>query len=161
LTTSHAYTHSQQLVDTSAKDLRDARAAALNIVPSSTGAARAVGLVIPELKGRFDGMAFRVPVSTVSVIDFTAVLGRDTSVAEVNAAMKEAADGPLKGILQYTEELLVSSDLKGNDHSSIFSAPETIVLGNMVKVVSWYDNEWGYSCRLADLCAYVVDRINA
>jgi glyceraldehyde 3-phosphate dehydrogenase (phosphorylating) len=158
LTTVHAYTNSQRLVDTAAKDLRDARGAALNIVPSSTGAARAVGLVIPELKGRFDGMAFRVPVSTVSVVDFTAVVGRETSVAEVNAAMREAAEGPLKGILQYTEELLVSSDLKGNDHSSIFSAPDTVVLGNMVKVVSWYDNEWGYSCRLADLCHYVVDR---
>src|SRR5262249_28756780 len=133
LTTVHAYTNSQRLVDLATKDVRDARAAALNIVPSSTGAARAVGLVIPELKGRFDGMAFRVPVSTVSVVDFTALLGQETSVGEVNAAIRAAAEGPLKGILQYTEELLVSSDLKGNDHSSIFSAPDTVVLGNMVK----------------------------
>jgi len=158
LTTVHAYTNSQRLVDLATKDLRDARAAAINIVPSSTGAARAVGLVIPELKGRFDGMAFRVPVATVSVIDFTAILGRDTSVSELNAVMKEAAEGPLKGILQYTEEPLVSTDLRGNDHSSIFSAPDTVVLGNMVKVVSWYDNEWGYSCRLADLCNYVAEK---
>jgi glyceraldehyde 3-phosphate dehydrogenase len=158
LTTVHAYTNSQRLVDLATKDVRDARAAAMNIVPSSTGAARAVGLVIPELKGRFDGMAFRVPVSTVSVVDFTALLGQETSVGEVNAAMRAAAEGPLKGILQYSEELLVSSDLKGNDHSSIFSAPDTVVLGNMVKAIAWYDNEWGYSCRLADLCHYVIDR---
>jgi glyceraldehyde 3-phosphate dehydrogenase len=156
LSTIHAYTNSQRLVDLATKDVRDARAAAMNVVPSATGAARAVGLVIPELKGRFDGMAFRVPVSTVSVIDFTAIVGRETSVAEVNQVMKDAAEGRLKGILQYTEELLVSSDLKENDHSSIFSAPDTIVIGNMVKVISWYDNEWGYSCRLADLCHHVV-----
>jgi len=156
LTTVHAYTNSQRLVDLATKDLRDARAAAINIVPSTTGAARAVGLVIPELKGRFDGMSFRVPVATVSVVDFTAVLGRDTTVAEVNSVMKEAAEGSLKGILQYTDEPLVSTDLKGNDHSSIFSAVDTLALGNMVKVVSWYDNEWGYSCRLADLCNFVA-----
>lgn len=160
LTTVHAYTNSQRLVDLATKDVRDARAAALNIVPAGTGAARACGLVIPELKGRFDGMAFRVPTSTVSVIDFTALVTRSTSVPEINAAMREAAEGPLKGILQYTDELLVSTDLKGNDHSSIFSSPDTIVVGgNLVKVVAWYDNEWGYSCRLADLCDYVVDRI--
>jgi len=160
LTTVHAYTNSQRLVDLATKDVRDARAAAINIVPAATGAARACGLVIPELMGRFDGMAFRVPTSTVSVIDFTALVTRSTSVAEINAAMKEAAEGQLKGILQYTDELLVSTDLKGNDHSSIFSSPDTIVVGgNMIKVISWYDNEWGYSCRLADLCDYVVDRI--
>jgi glyceraldehyde 3-phosphate dehydrogenase len=159
LTTVHAYTNSQRLMDLATKDLRDARAAALNIVPSSTGAARAVGLVIPELKGRFDGMAFRVPVSTVSVVDFTAVLGRDVTVDEVNGAMRQAAEGPLKGIIRYTEEPLVSQDLKGDPHSSIYSALDTIVVGgNMVKVVSWYDNEWGYSNRLADLANYVVSR---
>jgi glyceraldehyde 3-phosphate dehydrogenase len=158
LTTVHAYTNSQRLVDLATKDLRDARAAAINIVPSTTGAARAVGLVIPELKGRFDGMSFRVPVATVSVVDFTAVLGRETSVAEINGVMKEAAEGALKGILQYTDEPLVSTDLRGNDHSSIFSAVDTVALGNLVKVVSWYDNEWGYSCRLADLCNYVAEK---
>ena len=159
LTTIHAYTNSQRLVDLATKDLRDARAAALNIVPSPTGAARAVGLVIPELKGKFDGMAFRVPVSTVSVVDFTALVSRDTTVEEVNAMMREAAEGPLKGILQYTEEPLVSTDMRGNSHSSIFSAIDTVVVGgNMVKVVSWYDNEWGYSCRLADLENYVISK---
>ncbi len=158
LTTVHAYTNSQRLVDLATKDLRDARAAALNIVPSSTGAARAVGLVIPELKGKFDGMAFRVPTSTVSVVDFTAILGRETTKDEINAAMREAAEGPLKGILAYTDEPLVSTDLKGNPHSSIFSGPDTVVMGNFVKVVSWYDNEFGYSCRIADLARFLVSK---
>src|SRR5579862_5311154 len=158
LTTVHAYTNSQKIVDTAAKDLRDARAGALNVVPSSTGAAKAVGLVIPELQGKFTGMAFRVPVSTVSVVDFTALLSRDVSVADINAAHKEAAEGPLKGILRYTEEPLVSTDLKGDSHSSIFSAIDTIGLGNFIKVVSWYDNEWGYSCRVADLVKFVGDK---
>jgi glyceraldehyde 3-phosphate dehydrogenase len=158
LTTIHAYTNSQRTVDTAAKDLRDARAAAENIVPSATGAARAVGLVIPELKGKFTGMAFRVPTSTVSVVDFTALLGRDAEPAEINAAMKEYAEGPMKGVLQYSEEELVSSDLKGNPHSSIFSAVDTIGLGSFVKVVSWYDNEWGYSCRVADLLKFLADK---
>jgi len=157
LTTVHAYTNSQRTVDTAAKDLRDARAAAQNIVPSSTGAAKAVGLVIPELQGKFTGMAFRVPVSTVSVVDFTALLSRDTTPAEINAAMKEYAEGAMKGILQYSEEELVSTDLKGNPHSSIFSAVDTIGLGNFIKVVSWYDNEWGYSCRVADLLKFLSD----
>jgi glyceraldehyde 3-phosphate dehydrogenase len=139
-------------------DLRDARAAALNIVPAATGAARAVGLVIPELQGRFNGIAFRVPTSTVSVIDFVADLDRAATVEEINAAIKAAADGPMKGILAYTEEPLVSMDLKGNTHSSIFSALDTIVVGgNMVKVISWYDNEWGYSCRVADLTKFMAD----
>jgi len=155
LTTVHAYTNTQKTQDVAAKDLRDARAAALNIVPSSTGAAKAVGLVLPQLKGKFTGMAFRVPTSTVSVVDFTALLSREASVAEINAAHKAAADGPLKGILQYTEEPLVSSDLKGNSHSSIFSAIDTIGLGNMVKVVAWYDNEWGYASRVADLVNFI------
>lgn len=155
LTTVHAYTASQSLVDAAKDDPRDARAAALNIVPSETGAARAVGLVIPELKGKFGGMAFRVPTSTVSVVDFTAVLGKEASKEELNAAMKAAAEGPMKGILAYTEEPLVSSDLKGDPHSSIFSALDTIVIGNLAKAVSWYDNEWGYSCRVADLTQYI------
>src|SRR5712692_2476459 len=144
LTTVHSYTNSQRLLDMASPDLRDARAAAMNIVPAATGAARAVGLVIPELQGRFNGIAFRVPVSTVSVIDFVATLNRGATVDEVNAAMREESQGALKGILSYTEEPLVSSDLKGNDHSSIFSALETMLVGdNLAKVVSWYDNEWG------------------
>jgi glyceraldehyde 3-phosphate dehydrogenase len=160
LTTVHSYTNSQRLLDLATPDLRDARAAAMNIVPAATGAARAVGLVIPELQGKFSGMAFRVPTSTVSVIDFVADLNRGATVDEINAAMREAAAGSLKGILDYTEEPLVSSDLKGNDYSSIFSALDTIVIGgNMVKVVSWYDNEWGYSCRVADLAAYMAERL--
>ncbi len=158
LTTVHAYTNSQRTVDTAAKDLRDARAAAENVVPSSTGAAKAVGLVIPELKGKFTGMAFRVPTPTVSVVDFTAQLGRAASVEEINAAMKEFADGPMAGYLAYTEEELVSSDLKGNSHSSIFSAVDTIVLDDMCKAVAWYDNEWGYSCRVADICDFIVSK---
>jgi glyceraldehyde 3-phosphate dehydrogenase len=159
LTTVHAYTNSQRLLDVAAKDLRDARAAALNIVPSETGAARAVGLVIPELKGRFGGMAFRVPTPTVSVIDFTAVLGREASKDEINAAMREFAGGPMAGILGYTEEPLVSMDLKGDTRSSIFSGLDTLVVGNLAKVVSWYDNEYGYACRLADLTAFVGERL--
>ena len=158
LTTVHAYTNSQKTVDTAAKDLRDARAAGLNIVPSSTGAARAVGLVIPELQGKFTGMAFRVPVATVSVVDFTAILNREASPADINAAMQKAAEGPLKGILRYTDKELVSTDLKGDPHSSIFSAVDTIGLGNFVKVVSWYDNEWGYSNRIADLLNFLADK---
>jgi glyceraldehyde 3-phosphate dehydrogenase len=160
LTTVHAYTNSQKLLDTAAKDdLRDARGAALNIVPSSTGAARAVGLVIPELKGKFHGMAFRVPTPTVSVVDFTALLSNDTTVEAVNAAVREYAEGPMKNILEYTELPLVSTDMRGNSHSSIFSAVDTVLVGgNMVKVVAWYDNEWGYACRVADLIKYLADR---
>jgi glyceraldehyde 3-phosphate dehydrogenase len=162
LTTVHSYTNSQRLLDLAAKDLRDARAAALNIVPAETGAARAVGLVIPELKGRFGGMAFRVPTATVSVIDFTAVLDApEVSKDEVNAAMRDYAGGRMQGILGYTEEPLVSMDLKGDSRSSIFSALDTLVVGgNLVKVVSWYDNEWGYACRLADLTAFVAERLD-
>jgi glyceraldehyde 3-phosphate dehydrogenase len=160
LTTVHAYTNSQKLQDTAAKDdLRDARAAAENIVPSATGAARAVGLVIPELQGRFNGMAFRVPVPTVSVVDFTALLSRDVTVEEVNAAVKEYADGPMKDILEYTELPLVSSDLRGNSHSCIYSALDTqVVGGNLVKVVAWYDNEWGYACRVGDLANFLAQK---
>ncbi len=159
LTTVHSYTNSQRLLDLAAPDLRDARAAALNIVPSTTGAARAVGLVIPELQGKFTGMSFRVPTATVSVVDFTALLSKDVTVQEINAAMKEYADGPMKGILAYTEEPLVSSDLKGNPHSSIFSALDTLVIGgNMIKAISWYDNEWGYSVRVTDLANYIASK---
>lgn len=158
LTTVHAYTNSQSIVDTAKKDVRDARAGAENIVPSSTGAARAVGLVIPELKGKFTGMAFRVPTRTVSVVDFTALLGREVTAEEINGAMKSAANGPLKGILEYSDEELVSSDLIGHEASSIFSAVDTVVLGDMVKVVSWYDNEWGYSCRVADICDFIASK---
>ncbi len=157
LTTIHAYTASQSLVDgPKGGDPRDARAAALNIVPSSTGAARAVGLVIPELQGKFTGMAFRVPTPTVSVVDFTAILGREVTVEELNATVKAAAAGPLKGIVQYTEEPLVSVDLKGNPHSSIYSAIDTLAMGNFVKVIAWYDNEWGYSNRVVDLIKYMA-----
>jgi glyceraldehyde 3-phosphate dehydrogenase len=161
LTTIHAYTNSQKLLDVAAKDPRDARAAAENIVPSETGAARAVGLVIPELKGRFTGMAFRVPTSTVSVVDFTALVGREVTKEEVNAAFKRASESDLEGIMAYTEEPLVSSDLRGDPHSTIVSGMDTIVLGDMVKVVSWYDNEWGYACRVSDIAAFVAERMAA
>ncbi|HEY3116013.1 MAG TPA: type I glyceraldehyde-3-phosphate dehydrogenase [Chloroflexota bacterium] len=157
LTTVHSYTNSQRLLDMATPDLRDARAAGQNIVPSATGAARALGLVIPELQGRFNGMSFRVPTSTVSVIDFVADLEKSTSVEEINAAMKKAAEGPLNGILDYSVEPLVSSDLKGDTHSSIFSSLDTMMVGDkMVKCVSWYDNEWGYSCRVADLANFMA-----
>jgi glyceraldehyde 3-phosphate dehydrogenase len=157
LTTVHSYTNSQRLLDLEAEDPRDARAAAMNIVPSETGAAKAVGLVIPQLKGKFTGMAFRVPTPTVSAIDFTAVLSRDATVGEINAAVKEYAEGSMKGILAYSEEPLVSSDLKGDAHSAIFSALDTLVIGgNLAKVVAWYDNEWGYSMRVADLAHYLA-----
>jgi glyceraldehyde 3-phosphate dehydrogenase len=159
LTTVHAYTNSQRTLDTVAKDPRDARAAAENIVPSETGAAKAVALVIPQLKGKFTGMAFRVPTPAVSVVDFVATLRRTVTKDEVNAAFKRAAEGPLKGIMAYTEEPLVSSDLKGNEHSTIVSGIDTIVLDDMVKVIAWYDNEWGYACRLADMTAYVASKI--
>ena len=153
LTTVHAYTNSQKLQDVGAKDLRDARAAAQNIVPSATGAAKAVGLVIPELKGKFGGMAFRVPTPTVSVVDFTAILNQETTAADIRAAMLEYANGSMKGILDVTDEPLVSTDLRGTTFSSVFSSMDTLVIGNMVKVVAWYDNEWGYACRTADLAA--------
>ena len=156
LTTIHSYTNSQRLLDVAAKDLRDARAAALNIVPSETGAARAVGLVIPELVGKFGGMSFRVPTSTVSVVDFTAVLRREASKDEINQAMREHSKDSMLGILGYTEEPLVSSDFRGDTRSSIFSGLDTMVVGNLVKVVSWYDNEYGYACRLSDITAFVA-----
>ncbi|MDH5695670.1 MAG: type I glyceraldehyde-3-phosphate dehydrogenase [Dehalococcoidia bacterium] len=159
MTTIHAYTNDQRLLDMFHRDLRRARAAALNIVPTTTGAARAVTQVIPELKGRLHGLAFRVPVATVSVVDFVADLDRDVTVEQVNQAFQETAAGPLTGILEYCQEELVSMDFKGNPASSIFDAPSTMVIaGNMVKVLAWYDNEWGYSCRLADLAAYIANK---
>ncbi|MEW5978853.1 MAG: type I glyceraldehyde-3-phosphate dehydrogenase [Acidobacteriota bacterium] len=159
LTTVHAYTNSQRLQDLAAKDPRDARAAAQNIVPSETGAARAVGLVIPELKGKFGGMAFRVPTPTVSVIDFTAILDKEATKEKIREAMLEYAEAGMKGILKVTDEPLVSTDLKGSHYSSIFSAVDTLVIGNLVKVVAWYDNEWGYACRVADLAALMVSKL--
>ncbi|HRE29263.1 MAG TPA: type I glyceraldehyde-3-phosphate dehydrogenase [Anaerolineales bacterium] len=159
LTTVHAYTNSQKLQDLGAKDLRDARAAAQNIVPSATGAAKAVGLVIPELKGKFGGMAFRVPTPTVSVVDFTAILNKEASAEDIRAAMLEYAGGSMKGILDVTDLPLVSTDLRGTEFSSVFSALDTLVLGNLVKVVAWYDNEWGYASRLADITAMVASKL--
>jgi len=159
LSTIHAYTNDQRLQDMYHKDLRRARAAATNVVPTTTGAARAVALVIPEIKGKLDGVAFRVPVPTVSLCDFVADLDKEVTVEQVNKTFRVAADGKLKGILEYCEEPLVSTDFKGNQHSSIFDALSTMVLaGNMVKVLAWYDNEWGYSCRLADLVIYVLGK---
>jgi len=151
MTTVHAYTNDQVILDLPHKDLRRARAAAMSIIPTTTGAAKAVGLVIPELKGRLDGFAMRVPTPDGSAVDLTVELEKEASVEEINAAMKAAAEGPMKGILEYTEDPIVSVDIVGNDHSSIFDAPSTMVMGKLVKVVAWYDNEWGYSVRVADL----------
>jgi glyceraldehyde 3-phosphate dehydrogenase len=156
MTTVHSYTNDQRILDVVHDDPRRARSAAMNIIPTSTGAARAVALVLPELKGKFHGLAMRVPTSTVSMVDFTAELETEASADDVNAALREAADGPLKGILSFTEEPLVSSDFRGNPSSSIVDGPLTIAIGgNMVKVMAWYDNEWGYSCRVADLVAFL------
>jgi glyceraldehyde 3-phosphate dehydrogenase len=159
LTTIHAYTNDQRLQDMYHKDLRRARAAAMNIVPTTTGAARAVALVMPEIKGKLDGIALRVPVPTVSLCDFVADLDKEVTAEQVNKAFQAAANGKLKGILEYCDEPLVSIDFKGNQASSIFDALSTMVLaGNMVKVLAWYDNEWGYSCRLADLAIYIIGK---
>jgi glyceraldehyde 3-phosphate dehydrogenase len=156
VTTVHSYTNDQVILDQPHKDLRRARAAAINIIPTTTGAAKAVALVIPELKGKFDGIAMRVPTSTVSIIDFKAVVERPTTVQEVNAAFKEASEGDLEDILGYEEEPLVSSDYRGDPRSSIVDALSTQVIGgDLVQVLSWYDNEWGYSCRVADLTAFI------
>jgi glyceraldehyde 3-phosphate dehydrogenase len=155
MTTIHAYTQDQNLQDGPHKDLRRARAAALNIVPTSTGAAKAIGLVLPELKGKLDGYALRVPIPTGSVTDLTAELTKSATAAEINAAMKAAADGPMKGILKYYDAPIVSSDIVTDPHSSIFDSGLTKVIDNQAKVVSWYDNEWGYSNRLVDLVALV------
>ncbi|GAB4275595.1 MAG: type I glyceraldehyde-3-phosphate dehydrogenase [Coriobacteriia bacterium] len=151
MTTVHAYTGDQRVLDFPHKDLRRARAAAMSIIPTSTGAAKAIGLVVPELAGKLDGMAMRVPTPDGSVVDLVAELDRDVTADEVNAAMKEAAEGPLAGILEYTEDPIVSIDVVGNPASSVFDAGSTMAQGNMVKVVSWYDNEWGYSNRVKDL----------
>jgi glyceraldehyde 3-phosphate dehydrogenase len=155
MTTIHAYTADQNLQDNIHKDLRRARAAALNVVPTSTGAAKAIGLVLPELKGKLDGYALRVPVPTGSATDLSFEASRETSVEEVNAAVKAAAEGPLKGFLKYSEAPIVSADIVTDPASCIFDAPLTKVIGNQVKVVGWYDNEWGYSNRLADLITHV------
>ncbi len=156
MTTVHSYTNDQQVLDLPHSDLRRARAAAVSIIPTTTGAAKAVGKVIPELKGKLDGVSLRVPTPDGSIVDLVAVLKRDVTIAEVNAAMKEAAETTMKGILEYTEDEIVSADIVGNDHSSIFDAASTMVNGNMVKVASWYDNEWGYSCRVVDLIEKLV-----
>ncbi|SDN23845.1 glyceraldehyde 3-phosphate dehydrogenase [Cryobacterium flavum] len=159
MTTIHAYTADQNLQDGPHSDLRRARAAALNIIPTSTGAAKALGLVIPESIGKLDGYALRVPVPTGSITDLTLTASRPVTVEEVNAAYKAAAEGPLKGILSYTEDPIVSSDIVGDPHSSIFDAGLTKVIGDQVKVASWYDNEWGYSNRLVDLTEFVAERL--
>ena len=161
MTTIHAYTGDQRLLDAPHKDLRRARAAAVSMIPTTTGAAKALSLVIPELEGKLDGMAIRVPTSNVSLVDLTVELSRDTEAGEINEAMRQAADGPLKGILQYSEKPLVSIDFVGNSHSSIFDAPCTTVVGKRsAKVLAWYDNEWGYSCRLRDLILYMAQAGN-
>ena len=158
MTTIHAYTNDQTILDTVHRDLRRARTTGLNIIPTSTGAARAVTQVIPSLKGKLDGLAFRVPVAAVSIADFVAELERDVTIREVNRAFNKAASGPMSHIIEYCEEKLVSMDFKGNPASSIIDAPSTMVVaGNLVKILAWYDNEWGYSCRLADLAAYVAE----
>lgn len=159
MTTVHAYTGDQRILDAPHKDLRRARAAALNIIPTKTGAAAAVALVLPELKGKFDGYALRVPTPTGSVVDLTFEAEREVSVEEINAAVKKAAEGLLKGVLAYTEDPIVSKDIETDPHSSIFDAGCTKVIGNQVKVVSWYDNEWGYSNRLVDLTVLMGEKL--
>ena len=159
MNTIHSYTNDQRLLDLPHGDLRRARAAALSIIPTTTGAAKAIGLVLPELKGKLDGISLRVPTPNVSVVDFVAEVDKSTTKEEVNAAMKKAADWPLRGILQYCDEPLVSIDFRANSHSSILDAPYTSVIeGSMVKLLSWYDNEWGYSCRVVDLIKYVAEQ---
>lgn len=159
MTTIHSYTNDQRILDLPHKDLRRARAAAVNMIPTTTGAARAVGLVLPELKGKLNGLAIRVPTPNVSVVDLVAEVAKDTTVEEVNAALKKAAEGPLKGILQYSEDPLVSGDFNGNAHSSIVDSSLTMVIeGRMVKVISWYDNELGYSSRVRDLILYIIKK---
>ncbi len=162
MTTIHAVTNGQAILDMAGKDMRRARTASANIIPTSTGAAKAVGLVLPELNGKINGMAFRVPVVTVSVVDLTAVVGKDVTIEEVNAALKAAADGDdeLGRVLDYTDEPLVSSDFIGESASSTIDGLSTDVMGgNLVKIVTWYDNEWGYSSRLADLAVFVAERL--
>ncbi|MCM3687196.1 type I glyceraldehyde-3-phosphate dehydrogenase [Kocuria rosea] len=159
MTTIHAYTADQNLQDGPHGDLRRARAAALNMVPTTTGAAAAVGLVLPELKGKLDGFAVRVPVPTGSVVDLTFEASKEVTVEAVNACMKEAAEGPMKGIIKYTEDPIVSSDIQGDDISTIFDAPLTKVIDNQVKVIAWYDNEWGYTVRLVNVVSHVAGQL--
>jgi glyceraldehyde 3-phosphate dehydrogenase len=159
MTTIHAYTGDQNLVDGPHKDLRRARAAAINIVPSTTGAARATSLVLEAMKGKLDGTSLRVPVPTGSVTDFTAVLRDEASVGEINAAMQTAASGSLKGVLKYSEDPIVSSDIVTDPHSCVFDAPLTMSMGNLVKVLGWYDNEWGYSNRLVDITVFTGNKV--
>jgi glyceraldehyde 3-phosphate dehydrogenase len=159
MNTIHSYTNDQRILDQVHKDLRRARSAGTNIIPTTTGAARALALVIPELKGRFDGMSLRVPTITVSVVDFVATIRKEGTKDAINDAFKQAANGPLNGILGYTDEPLVSSDFRGDSHSGIVDGLSTMVLGgNMVKIISWYDNEWGYSCRVADLTNFIAQK---
>lgn len=159
MTTIHSYTNDQRILDLPHKDLRRARAAAMNMIPTTTGAAKAVGLVLPDLKGKLNGLAIRVPTPNVSVVDLVAEVSKEVTVEEVNGALKKAAEGPMKGILQYSEEPLVSIDLNGNNHSAIVDSKLTMVLeGRMVKVLAWYDNEWGYSSRIRDLIIYLIKR---
>jgi glyceraldehyde 3-phosphate dehydrogenase len=152
MTTVHAYTNDQRILDLPHKDLRRARAASLSIIPTSTGAARAIALVLPELKGKLDGFAMRVPVPDGSVVDLVVTLARDTTVEEINAVVKAAADGPMAGVLRYTDEPLVSADIVGDPHSCVFDSALTMVMGRQAKVVLWYDNEWGFANRMVDLC---------
>jgi glyceraldehyde 3-phosphate dehydrogenase len=163
MTTIHAYTADQRLQDMPHKDLRRARAAAINLIPTTTGAAKAVGLVLPELNGKLNGFAMRAPVATGSVVDLVCTLSKTTSPEEVNAAVKEAADGPLEGVLSYTEDEIVSTDIVGDPHSSIFDAGQTMAIGDgsMIKVVSWYDNEWGYSNRCVELAGKVLQPVSS
>ena len=159
MTTIHSYTNDQRILDFPHKDLRRARAAAVSMIPTTTGAAKAIGVVMPELKGKLDGFAIRVPTPNVSVVDLTCEVEKDTTAEEINAAIKKAAEGNLKGILQYLDIPLVSHDFNGNSHSSIFDAEFTKVIdGKFVKILSWYDNEWGYSCRLVDMVEFIVKK---
>jgi glyceraldehyde 3-phosphate dehydrogenase len=160
MNTIHSYTNDQRILDVAHKDPRRARSAGQNIIPTTTGAAKALALVIPDLKGKFDGFSLRVPTPTVSVVDFTAELEKDTTLEELNQAFRDAAAGPLKGILGASDEPLVSTDFRGDDRSAIVDLPSNMVLGgNFVKVIAWYDNEWGYSCRVADLVRYIAERL--
>ncbi len=160
MNTIHSYTNDQKILDVAHKDPRRARAAALNIIPTTTGAAKAISLVIPDLKGKFDGFSLRVPTPTVSVVDFTAELEKDVTLEELNQAFRDAAAGPMAGILGASDDPLVSTDFRGDPRSSIVDLPSNMVLGgNLIKVIAWYDNEWGYSCRVADLTKFVAERL--